>query len=207
LALRLRGEKLLGIADGGAPTVQMVRAADAATESHVTDPDAQRRWIPVATVATPAGGPVSTPTVAMPNGSGGPAGSAQTAPGAAQTASAHGSAQTATAPGSAQTAAGATPTAAGSAPTTTAPGAGNTPAATRVESPSSAASQPTATANPMMSRLRRLFIIRETPPTAPPAPSTPGTPPTRILPRGEADQPGYHLYRPSSTDAPPDAGS
>jgi MFS family permease len=86
-------------------------------------------------------------------------------------------------------------------------------AVTRVEpGPAARATTPVPPAAPKTSKWHRMFSGSETPPAppipaaTPPAPPIPAaTPPattTTTIPGGEADQPGYHLYRPSSPDGP-----
>ena len=75
------------------------------------------------------------------------------------------------------------------------------PAPTRVEpGPAARAGAPVTSEPPKKSRWRR----RSSPPEVP-SPS-PAPTPTQVLPRGDVDQPGFHLYRPSPSDAPKDGG-
>lgn len=180
LAIRLRRDKLAGTAHGQ-QTVELVRAADAATE--------QRAHTVAPTPAAP------TPATAMP-----------TAP-----------MPTAPMPTSPESS-GSTPTSA----MPTSPGATSRAErshglpATRVQ-PGPAARATAPAAKPRTSRFRRLFSSRpaSSQPTAPrPASSELGsselaaTPsPTRVLPRGEADQPSYHIYRPTSAEQPTESDS
>ena len=69
-------------------------------------------------------------------------------------------------------------------------------APTKVEpGPAARASAATRPPTPKASRWRRFFGVddRTVPVSAPSAPA-----PTKVLPRSDEDQPGYHLYRPSS---------
>jgi hypothetical protein len=163
-----------------------------------------------ATMAAPNGGGVGpsaagaqSQTVAAP----GQAGGQQDATASSQAVGAQGQTvatpgQTVVSPGSAGPTVGVP---GGLAPTRVEPGpAGHGPVAVAVAKP--------GRAKPKTSRWRRLFgsapASTSTGATAPSPTTQASTPPTQMLPRGEADQPGYHLYRPSSTaEAPPDAGA
>jgi MFS family permease len=145
VAGRLRKDKLRGIANTGAPTVELVRASEAATEHRGADIDSQRQSLPVAS-------------------------SWSTSPAPADAAG---------------------------------------PAATRIEAgPAAYAVSPTAPATVKAAWWRRMFASPTPPAAATPAPAPPvPTAPTQTIPRGEADQPGYHLYRPSPSDASQDPGT
>jgi MFS family permease len=74
---------------------------------------------------------------------------------------------------------------------------------TRVEpGPAARAAAPIPAAASKPSRWRRIFGGSEPAPTTPVASPPPAVPlaQTQVMPRGEADQPSYHLYRPSSVD-------
>jgi MFS family permease len=146
LAVQLRKDKLVGSAYGSAPTVELMRASDAATEFHGAADD-QRRSIPVM-VPGGTGQASGAPSPMMPM-------SVATQP-------------------------------IGPAPTRVEPG------------PAARAATPIPTAAPKASRWRRMFSSEPPPAVQPSAPPTP----TQLLPRADADQPGYHLYRPSSVDGP-----
>jgi MFS family permease len=171
LAMQLRKDRLVGVANSGAATVEFVRSADAATEARAISTDSERQRIPAASATNAMARPGATPA----------------------------SATTVTASSAGMTAA----TVGG--PTALLPGSGGL-AATRVEAgPAVRAAAPVEPAKPKVSRWRRLFTSSG-PGPAPSAPGGVNPAPTRVL-RGGADEPGYHLYRPTSTDAPQDSST
>jgi MFS family permease len=201
LATRLRNDRLRGVADGSlptgtvptgtVPTVELVRPAEAATEYRAST-DSERQRLPA------AGAPTASPN--SPTGPNSPASPNQAAGGQVATAHTPASAgTTAVHPAAGGTTAINPP--AGAATAINPPAAGL--AATRIESgPAARAAAPVAPGKPKTPRWRRLFASSTDAPVPPVTPSA-----TRVLPRGEADQPGYHLYRPTSTDASQDSST